>query len=58
MGNEIHSYLLLKSLIQPVAAFEELAKADPSPLSVLLRYSVWLLVLPPAFSLIGAANFG
>ena len=58
MGNELNSYLLLKSLFQPVAAFEELAKAEPSPLSVLLHYSVWLLVLPPAFSLIGAANFG
>lgn len=58
MGNEIHSYLLLKSLFQPVAAFEELAKAEPSPLNVLLHYSVWLLMLPPAFSLIGAANFG
>ncbi|MEX2469685.1 MAG: YIP1 family protein, partial [Pseudohongiellaceae bacterium] len=42
----------------PVAAFETLSRIEPAPLGVLLRYSIWLLLLPPLFSLIGAANFG
>lgn len=58
MSARIDSFLLLKSLYQPLTAFEELAKVNPSPVSVLFRYSIWLLILPPAFSLIGAANFG
>lgn len=58
MSQSIYSFLLFKSLYQPQTAFRELAKVDPSPVSILLRYSIWLLVLPPAFSLIGAANFG
>ena len=58
MSHSIYSFLLFKSLYQPQTAFRELAKVDPSPVSIMLRYSIWLLVLPPAFSLIGAANFG
>lgn len=58
MSSNIYSFLLLKSLYQPVSAFNEVAKSNPNPISILLRYSLWLLVLPPAFSLIGAANFG
>ncbi|MEX1197869.1 MAG: Yip1 family protein [Pseudohongiellaceae bacterium] len=52
------SNLLLKALYDPAAAFRELSSADPAPLSVLLRYSVWLLLLPPLFSWIGAVFFG
>lgn len=58
MSSKIDSFLLLRSLYQPIAAFEQLAKVDPSPVGVLFRYSLWLLVLPPLFALIGAANFG
>lgn len=58
MSTNIYSFLLFKSLYQPIEAFERLSKAEPSPLGVMLRYSIWLLVLPPTFSLIGAANFG
>jgi hypothetical protein len=57
MSSNIYLFLLFKSLYHPKVAFEELAKVDPSPLSILMRYSVWLLVLPPLFSLIGASNF-
>lgn len=58
MSSNIYPFLLFKSLYHPAEAFEELAKVDPSPLSILMRYSVWLLILPPLFSLLGASNFG
>lgn len=58
MSANIYSYLLFKSLYQPIEAFKRLSETEPSPLGVMLRYSIWLLILPPAFSLIGAANFG
>jgi len=58
MSTNIYSYLLFKSLYQPLEAFKRLSQAEPSPIGVMLRYSIWLLILPPAFSLIGAANFG
>ncbi|NKB35077.1 MAG: DUF1282 domain-containing protein [Pseudomonadales bacterium] len=58
MGTEIYSHLLIRSLYQPIDAFQELAKVEPSPMGVLFRYTIWLLLLPPIFSLIGAANFG
>jgi hypothetical protein len=58
MSSIIYPFLRFKSLYNPKEAFEELAKVDPSPFSILMRYSVWLLVLPPLFSLIGASNFG
>ena len=58
MSNNIYSYLLLRSLYQPAIAFDQLAKVEPAPFGILLRYSIWLLILPPLFSLIGAANFG
>lgn len=58
MSDRIYSFLLIKSLYQPTLAFEELAKTDPSPFKVLIHYSIYLLILPPIFSLIGAANFG
>jgi Yip1 domain len=58
MSTNIYSFLLFKSLYQPLEAFEQLSRTEPSPLGVMFRYSIWLLVLPPIFSLIGAANFG
>lgn len=58
MSSNIYSFLLFKSVYQPLEAFAELAKSNPSPINILLRYSLWLIVLPPLFSFIGAANFG
>lgn len=58
MSNKIDSFLVLRSLYQPIAAFEQLAKVEPSPVAVLFRHSLWFLLLPPLFALIGAANFG
>jgi hypothetical protein len=58
MSSNISSLTLFRSLYQPQQAFAELAKADPSSLRIFLSYSLWLLLLPPLFSLIGAASFG
>ncbi len=58
MTDRANSFLLFNSLYQPTAAFEELSKLDPAPLNIMFRYSIFLLLLPPVFSLIGASNFG
>ena len=58
MSSSIYSFLFFKSLYQPLETFTELSKTDPSPLAILLRYSLWLIFLPPLFSYIGASNFG
>lgn len=58
MSSDLYSYLLFKSLYQPATAFEALANAEPKTSGVFFRYSMWLLLLPPVFALIGASNFG
>lgn len=58
MSAQINSFLLLRTIHEPLNAFQELARVNPSPVRVLLRYSIWLLILPPFFAMIGAANFG
>lgn len=58
MSPNISSLTLFRSLYQPQQAFAELANAEPSSRRIFLTYSLWLLLLPPLFSLIGAANFG
>ncbi|GAB5501192.1 MAG: hypothetical protein PsegKO_35030 [Pseudohongiellaceae bacterium] len=58
MSAQINSFLLLRTIHEPLNAFQELARVNPSPVSVLLRYSIWLLILPPFFAMVGAANFG
>ena len=58
MTTNVHSSLLLRSLFQPLAAFEALSRGEPAPLAIFFRHSVWLLLLPPVFALIGGASFG
>lgn len=58
MSAGVHSFLLLRSLYRPFEAFERVAAASPPPAAVLFRHSLWLLLLPPAFAYLGAANFG
>jgi len=58
MSAQINSFLLLRTIHEPLNAFQELARVNPSPATVLFRYSLWLLILPPFFAMIGAANFG
>lgn len=58
MSAQINSFLLLRTIHEPLNAFQELARVNPSPGKVLFRYSIWLLILPPFFAAVGAANFG
>ncbi|MBL4819484.1 MAG: DUF1282 family protein [Gammaproteobacteria bacterium] len=58
MSNTISPALLFKSIIQPKAVFESLADSEPAPVKIFTRYSMWLLMLPPLFSWIGAYSFG
>lgn len=58
MSQPNYSQLLFSSLYQPRVAFRELSTLDPAPASILFRYSIWLLLLPPVFAFIGASNFG
>lgn len=52
------SNLLLIALSKPGEVFVALSRTELKAKTVLLRYSVWLLLLPPFFSLIGAHTFG
>ena len=58
MTARVDPSLLLKTLYEPSSAFADLARSDTGPVSIFFRYSLWLLLLPPCFSFIGAANFG
>lgn len=58
MRDHALSNLLLRALYQPAEAFRQLSRTEPAPLEVLLRYSIWLLLMPPLFAWIGAAAFG
>lgn len=50
--------IILKSLLLPSKAFAELADADSSALSRIVRYSILVVLLPPLFSWLGASYFG
>ena len=58
MDRTISRYLFFRTLYEPKVTFEVLAESDPSAWKVFSGYSVWLLLLPPVFSWIGAYNFG
>lgn len=51
MSTDIYSFLLFKSLYQPIEAFKQLEQVRPSHFGILLRYSLWLIILPPRFLL-------
>jgi len=58
MSSDVSSSILIRAIFQPSIAFKQLSMDDPSPLMVLLKYSIWLLLLPPLCSWIGAFTFG
>ena len=58
MRKKIQSWLFYRLLFHPAAVFEELSDLQPSPYSVFFRYLLWLAVLPPLFSYIGASRVG
>jgi len=58
METTISRYLLFRTLYEPRVTFEALAETDPSASRIFSSYSLWLLLLPPVFSWIGASRFG
>ena len=58
MKSTISSWLVIRILFSPTAVFNELSETRPEPHSVFFRYLLWLAVIPPLFSFIGASNFG
>jgi hypothetical protein len=58
MDQTISRYVLFRTLYEPKITFEVLAETEPSAWDVFRRYSIWLLLMPPVFSWIGAYNFG
>jgi hypothetical protein len=58
MKSKISSWLIFRVLLRPASVFEELSDTRPDPHVVFFRYLVWLAVIPPVFSYIGASTFG
>ena len=58
MDKAFPSFLILRLLFQPTAVFNKLAKMHPSPISVVIKFSLWIGLLPPIFAYFGAANHG
>ncbi|MDX1492244.1 MAG: YIP1 family protein [Pseudohongiellaceae bacterium] len=58
MNTSVSSITLFQALIQPKYVFQQLAHTAPSSVGILFRHSIWLLLLPPLFSLIGGYSFG
>jgi hypothetical protein len=58
MKSTISSWLVFRVLFTPKAVFRELSGTRPDPHIVFFRYLIWLSVIPPIFSYVGAANFG
>lgn len=55
---KISPILIFRLLIRPTSVFENLADTRPSAMAVFFGLSVWLGMIPPIFSYIGASNFG
>ena len=58
MNNTLPPCLLIRLFFQPKLIFSELAKLNPSSLSVFFKAALWLGVLPPIFAYIGTSKFG
>jgi hypothetical protein len=58
MKTTVSSWLVFRLLFQPTAVFEELSDTRPEPHIIFFKYIVWLAIIPPVFSFIGASNFG
>lgn len=48
----------MRLLFAPNQVFEELSETRPEPHVVFFRYIIWLAIIPPLFSFIGASLFG
>ena len=57
-SSEISPALIFRLLFKPSAAFEGLSMTRPAAYAVFFRLTLWLILLPPAFILIGSSTFG
>jgi hypothetical protein len=58
MSREISPSTFFMAIVEPGVGFPKLSGCNPSPVGVLFKYSIWLLLLPPVMSWFGASNFG
>ena len=58
MPEAFPSLLMVRLLFQPKAVFNELAKLEPTPVSVFFKVALWFGILPPLFAYIGTSEFG
>ncbi|MGB4248994.1 MAG: YIP1 family protein [Pseudohongiellaceae bacterium] len=58
MNSSLSSLNLFQSVFNPLNSFTRLAGNTPAPGRVLMRFTLWLLLLPPLFSWIGGYLFG
>ena len=58
MKSTLSSWIVFRLLFSPMAVFNELSETRPEPHRIFFRYLIWLAILPPLFSYIGASNFG
>lgn len=58
MKSSVSSVVLFEALLQPKSIFTRLAQTTPSAADIFLKHTLWLLLLPPLFALVGGYGFG
>ena len=58
MQSNFSPLLMIRLLFKPNSAFKELAKLDPSPVSVFFKFAIWFGLMPPLFAYFGTLKFG
>ena len=58
MTVNVSPLLIFQLIRKPSVVFRELAKSEPTAISVFFKLAVWLLTLPPLFAYFGSSNFG
>ncbi len=58
MAVSVSPLLIFRLIREPSAVFRDLAKSEPTAISVFFKLAVWLLTLPPLFAYLGSSNFG
>ncbi|HBN13864.1 MAG: YIP1 family protein [Pseudomonadota bacterium] len=58
MPESVPSMLPLRALIAPKKTCSQLAASEPAAMTIMFRYAMWLLLMPPVFSWLGAYFFG
>lgn len=58
MQQAFSSFLILRLFFQPAEVFRKLAAMQPSSISVVIKFALWLGILPPLFAYLGATRHG